>query len=275
LSDEYTEADTCRIFVVPNLKGSGWTDEMIREQLQISAGRIVPEGRTGKRLPPKRPDYTLFYAPNFKIAVVEAKSIYKTAGGGMQQAIEYARTLGLKFACILEFAILVMLLIPTSISYASQEETQIYVGDGESAFYREDGYTKDTENRPAINPDFAPDRSCDLKWELKCIPGSEQSCLDIEGYNNGEMNVCTPIGCPEGYHDNYEDEDNICHSNEKECPQDLVLVKDEYGDTCKPEGMNVNTSINSDGDMNNDIPVIIHLIQVDVMIEMIIQKNSV
>jgi type I site-specific restriction endonuclease len=29
--------------------------------------------------------------PNFKIAVVEAKSVYKTPGGGMQQAIDYAR----------------------------------------------------------------------------------------------------------------------------------------------------------------------------------------
>ena len=51
---------------------------MIREQLQIIPGRIVPEGRGGKRLAPKKPDYILFYAPNFKIAVVEAKSVYKT-----------------------------------------------------------------------------------------------------------------------------------------------------------------------------------------------------
>jgi hypothetical protein len=40
----------------------------------------------------------------------------------------------------------------------------------------------------------------DLKWELKCIPGSEQKCSDLRGYDNGEMNVCTPIGCPDGYH---------------------------------------------------------------------------
>ena len=86
------------MYVLPNLKSSGWTDEMIREQLQITPGRIVPEGKGGKRLAPKKPDYTLFYAPNFKIGVVEAKSIYKTPGGGMQQAIAYARTLDVKFA---------------------------------------------------------------------------------------------------------------------------------------------------------------------------------
>jgi hypothetical protein len=138
-------------------------------------------------------------------------------------------------------AILVMLLIPITIVpvSANQEETQTYI-DGkegrESGFYRDDGYSKDTKDRPAINPDFAPDRSCDLKWELKCIPGSEQGCFgDLRGYNNGEMNVCTPIGCLEGYHNIFDDEDNICHSNEIDCPNDWPLVKTEYGDTCEPE----------------------------------------
>ena len=113
-------------------------------------------------------------------------------------------------------AILITAVPAVAIGSSEEEkpkETQIYVGDGESAFYREDGYPRDTENRPAINPDFAPNRSCDLKWELKCIPGSEQKCSDLRGYDNGEMNVCTPIGCPEGYHNIAEDEDNICHSN--------------------------------------------------------------
>ena len=141
-------------------------------------------------------------------------------------------------------AIIVMMLVSTT-TYASAtqekpEQTQIYVNDEEereSGFYREDGYPRDTKNRPSINPDFAPDRSCDLKWELKCIPGSEQKCIDLRGYDNGEMNVCTPIGCPEGYHDVIEDEDNICHSNDEECPYDMVLVKDAYGETCKEPEM--------------------------------------
>jgi hypothetical protein len=118
------------------------------------------------------------------------------------------------------------------------EETQIYVGDdGESGFYRDDGYPIDTDLRPAINPDFAPDESCDPKWELKCIPGSEQGCFGdgLEGYNNGEMNVCTPIGCPDSYHDNFEWEDNICYSNEQGCHNDgYIMLDDEFGMTCEP-----------------------------------------
>jgi hypothetical protein len=112
------------------------------------------------------------------------------------------------------------------------EETQKFVGDPESQFYREDGHPEELDLRPAVNPDFDPVESCDLKWELKCIPGTEQDCP--EGYNNFEVNVCTPIGCPEGYHDYFEDEDAACYSNEQECKYDLVLAKDEYGDSCEP-----------------------------------------
>jgi type I restriction enzyme R subunit len=66
---------------LPKLKAAGCEDEMIREQMHITAGKIIPKGRGWKRLAPKKPDYTLFYAPNSKIAVVEAKSIYSTWSG--------------------------------------------------------------------------------------------------------------------------------------------------------------------------------------------------
>jgi hypothetical protein len=132
--------------------------------------------------------------------------------------------------------------IPTTMNVsASQEEpdeTQTYVKEErelESGFYREDGYPKDTKNRPAINPDFDPDESCDLKWELKCIPGSEQTCRDLEGYDNGEMNVCTPRSCPEGYHNIAEWEDNVCYSNDEECPEDTFLVEKTFGMQCAYE----------------------------------------
>jgi hypothetical protein len=115
-------------------------------------------------------------------------------------------------------------------SNGEPEETQTNVGDPETGFYSDDGYPKQTD-RPAINSDFDPDENCDPKWELKCIPGSQQDCP--EGFNNGEMNVCTLIGCPDGYHNISEDEDNICYSNEIDCPNNWILVKNEYGETCK------------------------------------------
>src|SRR5213083_1988773 len=95
-----TEADTCRRFVVPNLQAAGCDNEpySIAEQRTITDGRIVPVGKSFIRRPSKRVDYLLRYRRDFNLAVVEAKSEYKTAADGVQQAKQYAEMLGLKFA---------------------------------------------------------------------------------------------------------------------------------------------------------------------------------
>ncbi|MBX3735701.1 MAG: DEAD/DEAH box helicase family protein [Candidatus Didemnitutus sp.] len=94
------EADTCRKLVVPMLQAAGWDNSphTIAEQRSITDGRIVPVGKGFIRKPPKRVDYLLCYERNLPLAVVEAKADYKTAGDGLQQAKDYAETLGLKFA---------------------------------------------------------------------------------------------------------------------------------------------------------------------------------
>ena len=97
-SDKFSEDDTCRMYVIPKLTEAGWNPDKIRGQVNITNGRIIPDGRGGKRGNKKRPDYILYYAHNYKIAVVEAKSLYETPDQGMQQAIEYAELLKLKFA---------------------------------------------------------------------------------------------------------------------------------------------------------------------------------
>lgn len=93
-----TEADTCRKYVLPRLYGVDSTDDQISEQKYFTDGRIVPVGKGHVRKPGKRVDYLLRYRPDFPIAVVEAKAAYKKPGDGMQQAMEYAEILGLKFA---------------------------------------------------------------------------------------------------------------------------------------------------------------------------------
>lgn len=93
-----TEADTCRKYVVPKLHSSGWSDDQIIEQKYFTDGRIVTTGEKHFRKPGKKADYILRYKPDFMIAVVEAKAIYKKPGDGLQQAMEYAEILGLKFA---------------------------------------------------------------------------------------------------------------------------------------------------------------------------------
>jgi type I restriction enzyme R subunit len=93
-----SEADTCRTYVLPKLYAAGWTDEQIREQVTFTDGRIVPAGSGHARKPGKRADYVLRYRADLAVAVVEAKADYKTPGAGMQQAMDYAETLGLRFA---------------------------------------------------------------------------------------------------------------------------------------------------------------------------------
>jgi type I restriction enzyme, R subunit len=95
-----TEADTCRKFVVPLLQKAGWEDapHMINEQRTFTDGRVVFVAGRARRGKQKRADYILRFTPDYPLAVVEAKSYYKAATDGVQQAKEYAQILGLKFA---------------------------------------------------------------------------------------------------------------------------------------------------------------------------------
>jgi type I restriction enzyme, R subunit len=95
-----TEADTCRKEVIPKLIEAGWdrAPYAINEQRTFTDGRIVFVGGKARRGRQKRADFILRYRSDFPIAVVEAKSNYKHAADGLQQAREYAEILGLKFA---------------------------------------------------------------------------------------------------------------------------------------------------------------------------------
>ncbi len=93
-----TEADTCRMYVLPLLHEAGWTDEQIAEQRTFADGRVVVVGEKCWRGKQKRADYILRYRRDFPIAIVEAKAAYKNPADGLQQAKDYAKILGLKFA---------------------------------------------------------------------------------------------------------------------------------------------------------------------------------
>ncbi|HUE97846.1 MAG TPA: DEAD/DEAH box helicase family protein, partial [Anaerolineales bacterium] len=92
------EADTCRTYILPKLKSAGWEDETITEQLVLTPGRIVPIGDRHTRREGLRPDYVLFIRQNIPIAVIEAKAEYAHPAKGLQQAIQYAEMLNVKFA---------------------------------------------------------------------------------------------------------------------------------------------------------------------------------
>ncbi len=61
-------------------------------------GRVIPVGLKGKRADQKRADYLLSYRRNQPVAVVEAKAWDVPAANGLQQAMQYAEILDLRFA---------------------------------------------------------------------------------------------------------------------------------------------------------------------------------
>ena len=69
-----TEEETRMRFIDPKLKEVGWQADLMRLEYRITNGRIIPEGRKGKRTEPSIADYVLQVAQNYPIAIVEAKS---------------------------------------------------------------------------------------------------------------------------------------------------------------------------------------------------------
>ena len=93
-----SERDICTKFITPALKKSGW-DEMsqIREEVPFTKGRIIVRGQIAIRGKAKRADYILYIKPNIPIALIEAKDATHSPGAGIQQALDYAVTLGIPY----------------------------------------------------------------------------------------------------------------------------------------------------------------------------------
>jgi type I restriction enzyme R subunit len=95
---DLSERDICTKYITPAVKRAGW-DEMtqMREEVSFTKGRIIVRGRLVTRGKSKRADYILYSKPNIPIAIIEAKGNNCSLGDGMQQALEYAVTLGIPF----------------------------------------------------------------------------------------------------------------------------------------------------------------------------------
>ncbi len=93
-----SERDICTKFITPAVVAAGW-DSMtqIREEYGFTKGRIIVRGKLVSRGQPKRADYLLFYKPNIPLALIEAKDNSHSVGDGIQQALEYAKTLNIPF----------------------------------------------------------------------------------------------------------------------------------------------------------------------------------
>ena len=102
---DLSERDICSKFITPSILVAGWTHEHIREEVNLTDGRVLVRGNLASRVTnpdapggPKRADYVLYGSPNIPIAVVEAKRSMFAVGHGMQQALAYAEMLDAPFA---------------------------------------------------------------------------------------------------------------------------------------------------------------------------------
>lgn len=93
-----TEEDIKAQYITPAVTNAGWDIKtQIRFEYAFTAGRIILRGNTTIRGKQKRADYLLFYKPNLPLAIIEAKDNNHPVGAGLQQAIEYAETLDIKY----------------------------------------------------------------------------------------------------------------------------------------------------------------------------------
>jgi type I restriction enzyme, R subunit len=93
-----SERDICSKFITPAIKRAGW-DEMlqIREEVGFTKGRIIVRGKLVTRGKAKRADYILYFKPNIPLALIEAKDNSHGVGDGLQQGLDYAKTLDIPF----------------------------------------------------------------------------------------------------------------------------------------------------------------------------------
>lgn len=100
-----SERDICTKFITPAILKAGWDQSLFREEVNLTAGRVLVRGKLAARIKnpdakggPKRADYVLYAYPNTPIAIIEAKQSQYSLGHGMQQALLYAEMLDVPFA---------------------------------------------------------------------------------------------------------------------------------------------------------------------------------
>ncbi len=93
-----SERDICTKFITPALVNAKWDKQtQILEEVGFTDGKIIVRGKLTARGARKRADYILYHKPNMAIAIIEAKDNKHTVGAGIQQALNYAKSLDILF----------------------------------------------------------------------------------------------------------------------------------------------------------------------------------
>ncbi|WP_034780009.1 EcoAI/FtnUII family type I restriction enzme subunit R [Alistipes communis] len=100
ISHELSEEDIKFRYINDAITSKGWTKDSIfmEQQVKFTDGKISLHGNIVHRKPPKFADYVLYVNKATPIAIVEAKDAKHIVSYGLQQAMEYAKMLDVKFA---------------------------------------------------------------------------------------------------------------------------------------------------------------------------------
>lgn len=95
-----TEEDVKFRYINDAITTKGWTKDSIfmEQQVKFTDGKINLHGNLVHREKPKFADYVLYVNKATPVAIIEAKDATHSVSHGLQQAMEYARMLDVKFA---------------------------------------------------------------------------------------------------------------------------------------------------------------------------------
>jgi len=95
---QLSERDIRTKYITPAIKAAGWEIEsQILEEVSFTDGKIYVKGKLTARGKRKRADYILYYK-SIAVAIIEAKDNNHSARSGIQQALDYAKTLDIPYA---------------------------------------------------------------------------------------------------------------------------------------------------------------------------------
>lgn len=95
-----SEEDIKNRYITPAIEKVGWRKDQVRMEYLFTDGRVILDGKKGKRGKRKKADYLLYYKSlnnNLPLAIIEAKDNNHLPTAGIQQAQDYAQILDIPF----------------------------------------------------------------------------------------------------------------------------------------------------------------------------------
>ncbi|MBQ7797519.1 MAG: DEAD/DEAH box helicase family protein [Clostridia bacterium] len=182
--ERITEEETKNLYITPAIRHAGWEPKQMRmetvingvkeSKYQFTPGRVIVRGDKAVRAKGRRTDYILVHKNNKPLAIVEAKDTSHNLGDGMQQALDYAEMLDIKFAyssngkAFLEHDLITGIERELSLDEFPSEETlwnrykeELNISEQEEKYIEQPYYFGENSNRPRYYQEIAINRTID------------------------------------------------------------------------------------------------------------------